>query len=89
MACAVQGCDKHAQSLQGMSRENALAPCTGSYMPVFVLAVACRGIRAEQPAAADALQRPLRSRFQARLSRSVRSFQLRVRETAPKRKEVP
>ena len=27
---------------------------------------------AEQPAAADAFQRPLRSRFQARLSRSVR-----------------
>jgi hypothetical protein len=27
--------------------------------------------QAEQPAAADALQRPLRSRFQARLSRSV------------------
>jgi hypothetical protein len=26
---------------------------------------------AEQPAAADAFQRPLRSRFQARLSRSV------------------
>jgi hypothetical protein len=28
--------------------------------------------RAEQSAAADALQRPLRSRFQARLSASVR-----------------
>jgi hypothetical protein len=30
-----------------------------------------RALLAEQPAAADALQRPLRSRFQARLSRSV------------------
>lgn len=28
---------------------------------------------AEQPAAADAFQRPLRSRFQARLSRSVKA----------------
>ena len=29
------------------------------------------GLNKYQPAAADALQRPLRSRFQARLSRSV------------------
>ena len=39
------------------------------------LAAAWRSGLAEQPAAADAFQRPLRSRFQARLSRSVRPFQ--------------
>jgi hypothetical protein len=35
----------------------------------------CRAIK--QPAAADAFQRPLRSRFQARLSRSVRRLSFR------------
>jgi alkyl sulfatase BDS1-like metallo-beta-lactamase superfamily hydrolase len=37
----------------------------------------------DQPAAADALQRPLRSRFQARLSRSVR------RQSGPSRRRTP
>jgi hypothetical protein len=37
---------------------------------MFLLGLVGQG-RAEQPAAADAFQRPLRSRFQARLSRSV------------------
>jgi hypothetical protein len=37
---------------------------------MFLLGLVGQG-RAEQPAAADAFQRPLRSRFQARLSASV------------------
>ena len=38
---------------------------------------------AEQPPAADALQRPLRSRFQARLRRSVRLHSRRAYGSCP------
>jgi chromosomal replication initiation ATPase DnaA len=41
----------------------------------------------QQPLAGDGLQRPLRSRFQPRLKRSVRPFRLRTRETLLKQKE--
>ena len=36
------GCGKNTQALQGMSHASVLALCTGSYIPGFALAVACR-----------------------------------------------
>jgi hypothetical protein len=66
--------NEHSQApFQCVSRGNPGMLCSA-----LSLSGCSSGVRAEQPAAADAFQPPLRCGFQARLSRSVRQTDYEV-----------